>query len=184
MRMTEGRRLQRPAGAVSPSSTPHQKYTFNHYNATKNTQPESRPPHLSGMLKKADTAGVCSDSLQTRGVNRVQCARLLFLRCISAADEPAVRACVRAGACVAGNPERRPTHGSRFPLIRRRGPGFVVPLCKACFTLKPGWAKRNRRACTCVRADQKKAILAAVECIKGNDDINKRAIHRTAAFYI
>lgn len=35
-----------------------------------------------------------------------------------------------------------------------------------------------------VRADEKKAVLAAVERIKGNDDINKTPIHRTAAFYI
>lgn len=35
-----------------------------------------------------------------------------------------------------------------------------------------------------VRADEKKAILAAVKCIEGNDDMNKTPIHRSAAFYI
>lgn len=57
------------------------------------------------------------DGSQARGVNRLQCARLLFLRCVSAADELAGS----ARACAAGSPGRRPTHGSRLPLIRRRG---------------------------------------------------------------
>lgn len=61
---------------------------------------------LSGILKKADRVGVRTDGSQTCDVNRLQCARLLFLHRVSAADELAGSARARASKCMAAGLSR------------------------------------------------------------------------------
>lgn len=86
MRMRKNRHLHCPAGIVFSAIHDIKKYTFSHYNTIKKRY-DTNPGQRGCLLKKADFGSVCFDGEQTHWVNRLQCVRLLFLRCITATPQ-------------------------------------------------------------------------------------------------
>lgn len=107
---------------------------------------------------------------------------------VCAASVPVLHQCRRrAGRLCVSVCRRQPGEASnarqQVPADPAQRPGFVVPLCNAPtgFTLKPGCAWTHDGG---VRADENKAILAAVKCIKVNDDTKNTHTQNSCFLYL
>lgn len=129
MLMRKNRHLHSPTGILSSAihdiKNIHVAITIPQKKTSHNPRPKEQGKKKKRKERKADSASVCFDGEQARRVNGPQCARLLFLPCITATPQPDELAALpqrtTEGQTVLGaTPQRHPTHGSRFPLSLSR----------------------------------------------------------------